>query len=212
MTRLIITDDHTIFREGLKQILADQADIDIVGEARSGEELLGLLETTPCEIVLLDLSMPGISGIPLLQLLKAKHPGIRIVVLSMHEEHQYVIESLKAGAAGYVTKNSASHQLIQAIRTAARDEMFVSAATREAAARRPPVTEFPHIRLTKREREVFDMLVLGRKITDIARRLNLSIKTVSTYRTKLLEKMGMKNNVELVHYAIEHNLHLRLPG
>ncbi|WP_166298353.1 MULTISPECIES: response regulator transcription factor [unclassified Bradyrhizobium] len=205
MTRLIITDDHTIFREGLKQILADQADIDIVGEARSGEELLGLLETTPCEIVLLDLSMPGISGIPLLQLLKAKHPGIRIVVLSMHEEHQYVIESLKAGAAGYVTKNSASHQLIQAIRTAARDEMFVSAATREAA-RRPPVTEFPHIRLTKREREVFDMLVLGRKITDIARRLNLSIKTVSTHKANLMEKMGAATVVDLVHYALRNQL------
>jgi len=205
MTRLIITDDHTIFREGLKQILADQTDMDIVGEARSGDELLGLLETTPCEIVLLDLSMPGLSGIPLLQLLKAKHREIRIVVLSMHEEHQYVIESLKAGAVGYVTKNSASLQLIQAIRTAARDEMFVSAATRDAT-RHPPAAAFPHIRLTKREREVFDMLVLGRKITDIARRLDLSIKTVSTHKANLMEKMGAATVVDLVHYALRNQL------
>ncbi len=207
MIRLIITDDHTIFREGLKQILADQADFEIVGEARNGEELITLLQSAPCDIVLLDLSMPGRSGIPLLEQLRKQFGRLRIIVLSMHEEYQYIVESLKAGAVGYVTKNSASLQLIQAIRNAAKDEMYVSAAAQGAAQRaRMPIAELPHTRLTAREREVFDLLILGRKISDIARRLELSIKTVSTHKTNLMQKMDVTTVVDLVRYALRNQL------
>ena len=207
MIRIFIADDHTIFREGLKQILSDEADIDIVGEATDGDELLSQLPFAPCEIVLLDLTMPGRSGIPLLKEIAAAE-NRRVVVLSMHEEDQYVVEAMKAGAAGYVTKNSASDQLIQAIRKVAKGELFVSPTASQSLLRqfRTPQPELPHARLTPREREVFDLLVRGRKMSDIARRLNLSIKTVSTHKTNLLHKMQADTTADLVRYALRHQL------
>ncbi len=207
MIRIFIADDHTIFREGLKQILSDEADVDIVGEATDGDELLAQLPSAPCEIVLLDLTMPGRSGISLLREI-ATAANRRVVVLSMHEEDQYVVEAMKAGAAGYVTKNSASDQLIQAIRKVAKGELFVSPAASQSLLRqfRTPHAELPHARLTPREREVFDLLVRGRKISDIARRLNLSIKTVSTHKTNLLHKMQADTTADLVRYALRHQL------
>lgn len=207
MIRIFIADDHTIFREGLKQILSDEADVDIVGEATDGDELLAQLPSSPCEIVLLDLTMPGRSGIPLLrEIAAAENP--RVVVLSMHEEDQYVVEALKAGAAGYVTKNSASDQLIQAIRKVVKGELFVSPTASQSLLRqlRTPRPELPHIRLTPREREVFDQLVRGRKMSDIARRLGLSIKTVSTHKTNLLHKMQAETTADLIRYALLHQL------
>lgn len=171
MIRVFIADDHTIFREGLKHLLIEEADVEIVGEATNGDEVLRRLPTLPCDIALLDLTMPGPSGISLLRAVCAPRPNYRVIVLSMHEESQYVVESLKAGAAGYVTKNSASEQLIQAIRKVARGEMYVSAAVPADVMRetRVATTDLPHTRLTPREREVFDMLVAGRKTSDIAR-------------------------------------------
>jgi two-component system invasion response regulator UvrY len=207
MIRIFIADDHTIFREGLKQILSDEADIDIVGEATNGDELLAQLPSAPCEIVLLDLTMPGRSGISLLREI-ATAANRRVVVLSMHEEDQYIVEALKAGAAGYVTKNSASDQLIQAIRKVVKGEMFVSPGASQSLIRqlRAPHAELPHTRLTPREREVFDLLVRGRKISDIARKLGLSIKTVSTHKTNLLNKMQAETAADLVRYALRHQL------
>lgn len=206
MIRLLISDDHTIFREGLKQILGDEDDFEIVGEATNGDELLALLPATPCDIILLDLSMPGRSGMALVRDVGAADR--RVVVLSMHEEHQYIVEALKAGAAGYVTKNSASDQLIQAIRKVARGEVFVS-----AAASLKPIrissrtrTELPHTLLTPREREVFDLLVAGRKISDIARALRLSVKTASTHKANLLAKMEAETTADLVRYALRNQL------
>jgi DNA-binding NarL/FixJ family response regulator len=207
MIRIFIADDHTIFREGLKQILSDEADVDIVGEATDGDELLAQLPLAPCEIVLLDLTMPGRSGISLLrEIATAANP--RVVVLSMHEEDQYIVEALKAGAAGYVTKNSASDQLIQAIRKVVKGELFVSPIASQSLIRqlRTPQAELPHARLTPREREVFDLLVRGRKISDIARKLGLSIKTVSTHKTNLLTKMQAETTADLVRYALRHQL------
>lgn len=203
MIRILIADDHAIFREGLKQILAEHKDLEIVGEATNGQELLGLLAATPCDIVLLDLSMPARSGLALLGDIVAIPGARRVIVLSMHDEHQYVIESLKAGAAGYVTKSSASQQLIQAIRKVANDEMFVSAATQKAFAQAVS-SERPHARLTPRESEIFDMLVEGRKISDIARKLDLSIKTVSTHKTNILQKFEANTVVDLVRYALRY--------
>jgi DNA-binding NarL/FixJ family response regulator len=207
MIRIFIADDHTIFREGLKQILGDQADIDIVDEATDGDELLARLPSTPCDIILLDLTMPGRSGISLLREIAAGE-NRRVVVLSMHEEDQYVVEALKAGAAGYVTKNSASDQLIQAIRKVMKGELFVSSAASQSLLRqiRAPQPELPHSRLTPREREVFDLLVSGRKMSDIARKLNLSIKTASTHKTNLMRKMQAETTADLIRYAMRHQL------
>lgn len=207
MIRVFIADDHTIFREGLKQILSDEVDVDIVGEATDGDELLAQLPSAPCEIVLLDLSMPGRSGISLLrEIATAANP--RVVVLSMHEEDQYIVEALKAGAAGYVTKNSASDQLIQAIRKVVKGELFVSPGASQSLIRqlRTAHAELPHAKLTPREREVFDLLVRGRKMSDIARKLGLSIKTVSTHKTNLLNKMQAETTADLVRYALRHHL------
>lgn len=208
MTRLFIADDHTIFREGLKQLLQEEADFEIVGEGTNGDEVLARLPAMPCDIVILDLTMPGRSGIALLRAVCGLPGGHRVVVLSMHEEHQYVVEALKAGAAAYVTKNSASDQLIEAIRKVVRGEMFVSTAAPQELLRqaRTATTELPHTRLTPREREVFDLLVRGRKMSDIARDLGLSIKTVSTHKTNLLIKMDAETTADLVRYALRHQL------
>jgi DNA-binding NarL/FixJ family response regulator len=205
MIRLLVADDHAIFREGLKQILSEHADLQIVGEATNGQQLLDLLAESPCDIVLLDLSMPGRSGIGLLADVVTQLGNGRLIVLSMHDEHQYVIESLKAGAAGYVTKSSASQQLIQAIRKVANHEMFISA-TAQRALPQAVSADAPHERLTPREREIYDLLVQGRKISDIARKLDLSIKTVSTHKTNILQKFEATTVVDLVHYALRRGL------
>jgi len=207
MTRLFVADDHTIFREGLRQMLAEEADFRIVGEATNGDELLAQLGSLSCDIVLLDLTMPGPSGISLLREV-ASSDKWRVVVLSMHEDDQYIVEALKAGAAGYVTKNSALDQLILAIRKVVKGELFVSAAASQSLIRqaRAPREPLPHTRLTPREREVFDLLVLGRKMSDIARELGLSIKTASTHKTNLLNKMQAQTTADLVRYALRHQL------
>jgi DNA-binding NarL/FixJ family response regulator len=207
MIRIFLADDHTIFRQGLKQILADEADIDIVGEATDGDELLAQLPSAPCDIVLLDLTMPGRSGISLLREI-ATAEDRRVIVLSMHEEDQYIVEALKAGAAGYVTKNSASDQLLQAIRKVVKGELFVSASASQSLIRqvRTPRAELPHTRLTPREREVFNLLVRGSKMSDIARKLGLSIKTASTHKTNLLNKMQAETTADLIRYALRHQL------
>jgi two-component system, NarL family, invasion response regulator UvrY len=210
MIRLLVADDHTIFREGLKQMLAEETDLRIVAEATNGDELLAQLGSLSCDIVLLDLTMPGRSGISLLREV-ASNQDWRVIVLSMHEEDQYIVEALKAGASGYVTKNSALEQLILAIRKVIKGEMFVSAAASQSLIRqaRAPSEPLPHTRLTSREREVFDRLVLGRKMSDIARELGLSIKTVSTHKTNLLHKMNAETTADLVRYALRHQLDQR---
>jgi two-component system invasion response regulator UvrY len=210
MISLFVADDHTIFREGLKQMLAEESDFNIVGEATNGDDLLAQLRSLTCDIVLLDLTMPGRSGITLLREIAAAKKW-RVIVLSMHEEDQYIIEALKAGAAGYVTKNSALDQLILAIRKVVTGELFVSAAASQSLIRqaRSPQEPLPHTRLTPREREVFDLLVLGRKMSDIARELGLSIKTASTHKANLLTKMNAETTADLVRYALRHQLDQR---
>jgi len=208
MIRILIADDHAIFRQGLKQILAAEVDCHLIGEATNGDELLSQLHKTPCDIVLLDLSMPGHSGIGLVRDISEATGRHKVIVLSMHEEHQYIVEALKAGAVGYVTKNSASDQLIQAVRKVSRGEVFVSAAGSQGAVQeaRTRHSGLPHTKLTPREREVFDLLVAGRKMSHIARELGLSIKTVSTHKTNLLSKMDAGGTADLVRYAMLHQL------
>jgi DNA-binding NarL/FixJ family response regulator len=205
MIRLFIADDHAIFREGLKQILAEQADFTIVGEATTGDGLVDRLGALDCDVVLLDLSMPGRSGIPLVRDVAAAGT-VRIVVLSMHDERQYVIEALKAGAAGYVTKAGASDQLIETIRKAAAGERVVSPSASQALIRQMLEPELPHTALTPRERQIFDRLVAGLSVSAIARQLDLSIKTVSTHKSNLLMKLEAGTTADLVRYALAHGL------
>ncbi len=207
MIRVVIADDHTIVREGLKQLLTGP-DFSIVGEARDGQEVMQRVRELEFDVLLLDMSMPKKSGMELIKQVKSEKPKLRVLVLSMHEEQQYAVRAIKAGASGYLTKESASAQLIQAIRKVAMGGVFISAAVAEqlALAAMPEAGGLPHKSLSDREYQVFQLLVAGKTVTDIAAQLNLSVKTISTHKARLLEKMGMTSATELVRYAMTHRL------
>ena len=209
MIRLVIADDHAIVREGLKRIVADAPDVQVVGEAADGNEVLKVVRAQDFDVLVQDLSMPGRSGMELIRLVKAEKPKVRILVLSMHEELQYAVRAIKSGASGYLTKESAPGQLVQAIRKIAAGGAFVSAEVAEQlalGAMPGAVEQAPHHVLTDREFEVFRQLVAGGSVTEIATRLNVSVKTVSTHKANLLQKLGLQNQSELVRYAMRHGL------
>ena len=208
MIRVLLADDHTIVREGLKQLLGAAGDLAIAGEARDGHEVLKRVRELEFDVLLLDMSMPGKSGIELIKLVKAEKPKLRVLVLSMHEEHQYAVRAIRAGASGYLTKESASGQLVAAIRKVAGGGAFISAAVAEQLALGAmPGAEGPlHGALSDREFQVFRMLAEGKSISDIAERLSLSVKTVSTHKANILHKMNMATAGDLIRYAIAHRL------
>ena len=209
MIRLVIADDHAIVREGLKRIVADAPDVQVVGEAADGNDVLKVVRAQDFDVLVQDLSMPGRSGMELIRLVKAEKPKVRILVLSMHEELQYAVRAIKSGASGYLTKESAPGQLVQAIRKIAAGGAFVSAEVAEQlalGAMPGAVEQAPHHVLTEREFEVFRQLVAGGSVTEIAARLNVSVKTVSTHKANLLQKLGLQNQSELVRYAMRHGL------
>ena len=208
MTRIVIADDHTIVREGLKQVLAAAGDLTVIAEAQDGSEVMQRVREHEFDVLLLDMSMPGRSGIELIKQVHAEKPKLRILVLSMHEEEQYAVRALKAGAAGYLTKDSASAQLVAAIRKVAAGGAFITAEVAEQfALGAMAVPSGPlHAALSDREYQVFEMLVAGKNITAIAQRLNLSVKTVSTHKARIMQKMNMTNPAELIRYAFTHHL------
>ena len=208
MIRVIIADDHQILREGLKQLLLAAGDLDVVGEAADGNEVLQRVRTLGCDVLLLDMSMPGRSGVELIRQVKSEKPKLRILVLSMHEEHQYAVRAIRAGASGYLTKESAAAQLVAALRKVAGGGAFISAEGAERLAQEAmPHADGPlHAALSDREYQVFRLLVNGRSVSEIAVQLHLSAKTVSTHKARLMEKLGVDNNADLVHYAIKHRL------
>jgi DNA-binding NarL/FixJ family response regulator len=209
MIRIVIADDHAIVREGLKRIVGDADDMQIVAEAGDGNEVLKIVRAQEFDVLVQDLSMPGRSGMELIKLVKAERPKLRILVLSMHEELQYAVRSIKSGASGYLTKESAPAQLVQAIRKIAGGGAFVSSEVAEqlALGAMPGGAQAaPHEVLTDREFEVFRHLVAGVSVTDLAARLNLSVKTVSTHKANLMQKLGLHNQSELVRYAMRHGL------
>lgn len=208
MIRVLIADDHTLVREGLRQLLAATPDIRVEGEAANGDEALALLKENDYDLAVLDLSMPGTAGIELIRRVRLEKPRLRVLVLSMHGEAQYAARALKAGAAGYVTKDAASAQLVGAIRKVAAGGVHISeaAAAQLVAAGAHAGAAAPHTRLSNREFEVFRLLVEGLGPTEIADRLHLSVKTVSTHKTRILEKMGMDSTADLVRYAVEQKL------
>ncbi len=208
MISVLLADDHVIFREGLRQIIAIQPDMQVCGEASDGAEALRLLQRTPCDVLVLDLSMPGPSGVGLISRIHALLPKLPILVLSMHQQHPYMVEALRGGASGYVTKASPSAQLLDGIRRVARGGTFASdAAAEQLAVRlRQPDGRPPHMRLTSRELQVFHLLVSGLRVGEIARQLNLSEKTVSTHKTRIQDKIDASSAADLVRYAIRHGL------
>jgi DNA-binding NarL/FixJ family response regulator len=209
LTRIVIADDHAIVREGLKRIVAAAAELDVVDEAADGNEVMRVVREREFDVLVLDLSMPGRSGMELIKLVKSERPKLRILVLSMHQELQYAVRAIKSGASGYLTKESAPEQLVQAIQKIAGGGAYISAEVAEqlALGAMPGAqTAAPHQSLSDREFQVFQLLVAGTSVTDIAGRLMLSVKTVSTHKANLMQKLGLGNQSELVRYALRHGL------
>jgi len=211
--RVLIADDHHLVRDGLKQILGTADGLEVAGEASSGDEALALVKANDYDLALLDMSMPGLSGIDLIKRLKLEKPKLRILVLSMHAEQQYAARALKAGASGYLTKDSASEQLIRAIRKIAAGGVLISETTAASLIGDTTGGEaLPHTLLSDREFEIFKLLAEGRSPTEIAAQLRVSVKTVSTHKTRVLQKMNLGGTAELVRYALEHRLLEPRPG
>jgi two-component system invasion response regulator UvrY len=208
MIRIIIADDHPIVRAGMKQIISEAADMSVADEAGDGRQLLHKIRTENFDVVILDITMPHIDGLDVLKQLKIEKPKLPVIILSIHPESQYALRVLKAGASGYVTKTSAPDELITAIRKVNRGGKYISASVAEKLAFQleAEFEEMPHEALSDREYQVLCMLASGKTVTEIADELALSVKTVSTYRSRILEKMNMKNNAELIHYAVQNKL------
>jgi len=208
MIRILIVDDHVMFREGLKQILARHSDMKVIDEAGTGNEAMEKIIQHKLDVVLLDISLPGRSGPELLSELKKKKPELAVLVLSMHPEDQYAIRMMKAGALGYMTKESAPEELISAIRKVSTGGRYISSKLAEemAVALNTDTPRFPHQTLSNREFQVMRMLASGKSLKEIADEMIISEKTVTTYRARILEKMNLHNNVELTLYAIEYKL------
>lgn len=203
MTRIVLADDHKIVRDGLKRILGATGDLEVAAEAADGDELVRLVKASDYDVAVVDMSMPGLAGIALIKRLKDEKPKLRILVLSMHGEQQYAARALKAGASGYLNKDSAAELLVGALRKVAAGGMHIGEA---AAASLVGAERSAHEALSDREFEVLRLLVEGLGPTGIGERLHLSVKTVSTHKTRILEKLGLGSTAELVRYALEHKL------
>ncbi|MDP3717518.1 MAG: response regulator transcription factor [Acidobacteriota bacterium] len=208
MIRVILVDDHPIVRRGLKETLAAEADLAVVAEAERSEEVLAALQQHPCDVVLLDLSLPGRGGLDVLKDVRRDFPGVRVLVVSTHDESQYAVRAMRAGAAGYLTKNSAPEELVRAVRSVVSTGRHITDDVASALAEYAldDRSGFLHERLSDREHEVLRRLTAGRTVSEIAGELSLSVKTVSTYRSRMVQKLGAKSTADLVRYAIEHQL------
>jgi two-component system invasion response regulator UvrY len=208
MIRILIADDHAIVRAGLKQFIADQLDMEVAGEAATGAETIALVRTQEFDIVLLDISMPDKNGIDTLKTIKHVKPELPVLILSAHAEEQYAVNLLRAGASGYINKETASTQLVGAVRTAVQGRKYVSPTLAQVLAEGISGNgdEPLHGSLSQREFQIFCKLAGGQAVSQIAEELHLSVKTVSTYRTRVLEKMGMKSNADLTYYAVKNGL------
>ncbi|NMK46453.1 response regulator transcription factor [Achromobacter sp. Bel] len=208
MITVILADDHTLLREGLRRLLEHAGDISVQGEAGNGDEAMQLLAQRKWDLLVLDMSMPGRDGVDLIRHIKNSHPEVPILVLTMHGEQQYAIQAIKAGASGFLTKDSAAEELVQAVRKVAGGGRYLSPSLAENIAfdRQKKNNALPHLLLSDRELSVFRHLASGLDNSDIAKRLFLSVKTVSTYKSRILVKMGLRNQTDLVRYAIRHRL------
>lgn len=208
MIKVLVADDHAIVRRGLRQILSETPDIMVGGEASTAQEVVRLLTDERWSVVVLDLSLPGSSGLELLSRIRREHANVPVLVLTVHPEDQYAVRCIKAGAAGFLTKESAPDKLIEAVRKVASGGRWVSPELAEtlASVLAGESKGAPHERLSDREFEIFRMLASGKTVSQVAQELALSVKTVSTHRTRILRKMEMTNNAELTHYAVRNHL------
>ncbi len=207
MIRILLADDHAIVRNGLKQIIAGAPDIEVAGEAANGAEVLEMARKPGFDLILLDMTMPGISGADLIRRLRAENPALQILVLSMHNEAQVVSRALKAGAAGYVTKDSDQEILLSGIRKVASGHKFIDPTLVDAMVFDGSTSEgAPHEMLSERELQVLQMLASGQPLKDIGESLHLSAKTISAHKAHLMQKLGIDNNADLMRYAIKHGL------
>jgi two-component system invasion response regulator UvrY len=208
LTRVLIADDHPIVREGLRRIVIDASDILVVGEAENGVETIRLARTTEFDVLLLDISMPDRNGIDVMKQLRQELPKLQVLILSTHPEDQYAIRSLKAGASGYLNKQSSGTEIIKAIRQVALGQKYISTeVAQQLAAQVGQDHDAPlHAALSDREYQTLTMIASGKTVGEIAEELVLSAKTISMYRARLLQKMKLRHNAELTHYAIRHKL------
>lgn len=207
MIRVLIADDHAVVRQGLRQIVSSHADISIVAEAASGAEALEYVRASPPDVVILDITMENGNGIETLKQIRKALPQLPVLMLSMHSEREYGLRAMRAGASGYLSKSSAPDELVTALHRLALGRKYISPTLAEQlVGDYGTAVEAPHERLSPREFQVFGMLVAGRSVTEIADELSLSVKTVSTHRSRILEKLGLRNTVELVRYAATHGL------
>ncbi len=208
MIRIVIADDHTIVRHGVREILHAEPDLKMVGEAQNGQAVFDIVAHEPVDVIVLDISMPGRNGLDTLKELKRLYPQIAVIVLSMHPKDQYAVRVIKAGAAGYVTKESAPEELVAAIRKAHRGEKYLDPEIAEVLANyieHGGPGEL-HNRLSDREYEVMLKIASGKGLTEIAAEMNLSVKTISTYRTRIVEKTNLTTNSEMTRYALDRGL------
>lgn len=207
-TRVAVADDHQLVRLGLKQIIDSQPDFTWVGEAKNGSGALALLRASPCDVLLLDLSLPDMSGLDVLRQIKSHHKSVATLVLSAHSETQYGMNVLRAGASGFVSKGADDAELCRAIRAAVRGGRYVSPELAEVlvSGMQAAPEELRHSALSEREFQIFCKLAEGQSVSQIASKLFLSVKTISTYRTRIMEKMGMKTNADITYYAIKNHL------
>jgi DNA-binding NarL/FixJ family response regulator len=208
MIKVMVADDHAIVRRGLRQILAETTDIVLAGEASTPQEIIQKVRDERWDVVVLDINLPGGNGLELLAEIRRERPGLPVLILTVYSEEQYAVRAIRAGAAGFLTKESAPDKLIEAVRKVAGGGRYVSSELAETLASLL-AGESPgplHERLSDREFEVMKMFAAGKTVSQIALELALSVKTVSTHRTRLLKKMGMKTNAELMHYAVRNHL------
>lgn len=208
MIKVILCDDHALIRRGIRDTLADAEDIEVVGEAGDYGELRALLRDHSCDVLVLDINLPGRSGLDVLHVLKEEGSAVRVLVVSMFPEEQYAMRALKAGASGYLNKGSDASQVVQAVRTVAKGKKFVTPEMAQMLADNlsAPAPEDAHQKLSDRELQTLIMIASGKRLSDIAEQLLLSPKTVSVYRARVLEKLSLTNNSELTVYAIRNGL------
>ena len=205
--KILIADDHPLFRQGLKNAFGDTLDIEVMDEAENSNDILGKVRELDLNLVLLDISMPGKGGLEVLKQLKTEYPKIPVLILSVYPESQYAVRFIKAGASGYLSKESSIDTLLDAVRKVAQGGNYASAdITEKLAFDFLNVDKPPHELLSDREYQVFSMIATGKSLTEIGNELSLSVKTISTHRTRILDKMKMKKNAELIHYAIQNEL------
>ena len=208
MIKVMIADDHAVVRDGLRMVLEAAGDIEVIAEAENGEQTLAMLQTIKPDVLLLDVAMPGLSGFDVLQRMMQKNSDIAVLVLSMYPEEQYALRFLKTGAAGYLTKETASKELVKAIHRVAKGQRYISSEVADLLAQNITGNheELPHERLSDREYQVMCHIASGKTVSQIGDQMSLSVRTISTYRSRIMAKMRMSSNAELTHYAIKHGL------